>query len=36
MQDYYQKALHHFDAIQTENKNTALLDLTDALMKRDF
>ena len=36
MQDYYQKALNHFNAIQTENKNTALLNLTDALMKRDF
>ena len=36
MQDYYQKALSHFHAIQSENKTRALLDLTQALMKRDF
>lgn len=36
MQDYYQKALNHFNAIQLENKTSALLDLTEALMKRDF
>ena len=36
MQDYYQKALNHFNAIQSENKTTALLYLTQALMKRDF
>ena len=36
MQYYYQKALSHFHAIQSENKTQALLDLTQALMKRDF
>jgi len=36
MQDYYQKALNHFNAIQPKNKTSALLDLTEALMKRDF
>ncbi len=36
MQDYYQKALNHFNAIQSENKTSALLYLTQALMKRDF
>lgn len=36
MQDYHQKALNHFNAIQTENKTSSLLDLTEALMQRDF
>lgn len=36
MQDYYQKALNHFNAIQLENKTSTLLNLTEALMKRDF
>jgi geranylgeranyl diphosphate synthase, type II len=36
MQDYYQKALNHFNAIQPKNKTSALLDLTEAMMKRDF
>jgi geranylgeranyl diphosphate synthase type II len=36
MQSYYQKALTNFSEIPLENKNTALLDLSNALMNRDF
>ncbi len=36
MKSYYQKALTNFSKIPLENKNTALLDLSNALMNRDF
>ena len=36
MQSYYQLALANFSSIQVENKNDALIDLTGALMNRDF
>lgn len=36
MQDYHQKALNHFNAVQSENQSLAILDVTQALMKREF
>ncbi len=36
MQNYYQKALKSFAEIKTKNKNNALLELSNALMNRDF
>ena len=36
MQSYYEKALKSFADIDTKNKNSALLELSSALMNRDF
>ena len=36
MQSYYEKALQSFSEINTKNKNNALLELSNALMNRDF
>jgi geranylgeranyl diphosphate synthase type II len=36
MQSYYEKALKSFSEIKTKNKNNALLELSNALMNRDF
>ena len=36
MQSYYEKALKSFADIDTKNKNSALLELSNALMNRDF
>lgn len=36
MQSYYEKASKSFSEINTQNKNNALLELSNALMNRDF
>ena len=36
MQSYYERALKSFAEIKTKNKNNALLELSNALMNRDF
>jgi len=36
MQSYYAEALKNFSEINTKNKNNALLELSNALMNRDF
>ncbi len=36
MQSFYEKALKSFSEINTKNKNNALLELSNALMNRDF
>ena len=36
MQSYYERALQSFAEINTKNKNNALLELSNALMNRDF